>query len=63
GNYHYQDFTKMLALGMHFHLGILPEVQQLAVREIKDWHQQTFRNQFLVPLNHILESRRTISHF
>lgn len=63
GGYHHQDFAKMLTLGMHFHLGILPEVQQLAVREIKDWQQQTFRNQFLVPLNHILESRKTITQF
>ncbi len=61
--YHHQDFVKMLHLGMHFHLGILPEVQQMAVKEIKDWQQQVFRNQFLVPLNHILESRKTITQF
>lgn len=61
--YHHQDFEKMLHLGMHFHLGILPEAQQMAVKEIKDWQQQVFRNQFLVPLNHILESRKTITQF
>jgi hypothetical protein len=63
GGYHHRDFSKMLNLGIHFHLDILSEVQQMAVKEVKGWEQQVIHNQFLVPLNHILESRKTITQF
>lgn len=61
--YQYQDFAKMLNFGIHFHLDILPEIRQMAIQETSDWRQQTFRSQFLAPLLHILESRKTITQF
>ena len=53
----------MLNFGIHFHLDILPEIRQMAIQETSDWRQQTFRSQFLAPLLHILESRKTITQF
>lgn len=61
--HHHQDFAKMLNFGMHFNLGILPELQQAVFVETKDWQQQNFRNQYLMPLLHLLESRKTITQF
>lgn len=59
--YHYQEFGKMLNLGVHFHLSILPEVRQLADKHTRDWQEQTLRTQFLQVLVQILETRKAIT--
>lgn len=58
--YHYQEFSKLLRIGLHVHADLIPDIYRLSMQEPRDWQQQIIRNQFLRPLLYLVETRHAI---
>jgi hypothetical protein len=58
--YQFPEFTKILGIGVHLHPAVLPELQEIAFQDTKDWQRQVMRNQLIRPLLHIVELKQEI---
>jgi hypothetical protein len=58
--YHNAEFA--LEMGLHFHLGVIPDLQRLAQEDAWDWQRQQLRNKLVLPLLHFLELRKAVEN-